>query len=73
MINNTDMETVVTMRKKYMYPSNKKEFLDFCKELDKEPIIIERVLKNNYKIYFSIYQYYKDNSKNIKELISLIL
>lgn len=73
MINSVDMETIVTMRKKYMYPENKKEFLKYCKELDKDKIVVERILKNNFKIYFSIFQYYKENPKNIKEMIKLIL
>lgn len=72
-MNSIDMQVAVEMRERYMYPKNKKEFLEYCRKLDNDKKAIERIFKSSFNIYFSIYQYYKNNSKNIKEIINIII
>ena len=72
-INIVQSQTVVILRDNMMYPKTKDDFFKCLEKLDEEPSNVDKVLKHEYNLYFSLTQYYKENEDKIEDVIKLIL
>lgn len=72
-LNIVQSQTVVLLRNNMMYPKDKEQFFKCLGTLDKDPNNVDTVLKHEYKLYFSLSQYYKENEDKIEDVINLIL
>ena len=72
-MNIIQVETVLILRERYMYPKNKEEFFKFIKELDKDIKSVERILKKDNKITFSIEKYYLKNPDLVGDVIKNVI
>ena len=73
LMNIIQVETVLILRERYMYPKNKEEFFKFIKELDKDIKSVERILKKDNKITFSIEKYYLKNTDLVDDVIKNVI
>lgn len=72
-LSHTASNTIILLREKLLFPSNKKEFLECTKKLDNDPINIEKVVSINHgNIYFTITKYYEDNPNEIDAVLKYI-
>jgi hypothetical protein len=67
------LQTMIVLRESHMYPKTVEEFMDAIRKLDEKDENIERILKREGKITFSLSQYYNKNKDMIPTIISLVI
>ncbi len=74
MLNRTQTNTILLLRKHNAFPRNEEEFFNYIKEFDKNPFNIEKVINTqSVRLYFSIGEYFDNHKDEIKDIIKFVL
>lgn len=68
-----DIELILILRQRFLYPKNEEEFFKVLNDLDKEEEIRNRLLSKSYKVYRSIVDLYKEKISENGDLLEGIL
>lgn len=73
-LNNIDVEVVILLKKYYMYPKTRQAFFECLKEIEKDPLNLEKVLSKSRLVYRTISEYYRDISdEKLNNILNSIL
>ena len=74
MLNRTQTNTILLLRKYNAFPKDEDEFFKYIKEFDKNPFNIENTINTQAsRVYFSIGEYYNDHKDEIKDIMKFVL
>lgn len=74
MLNRTQTNTILLLRKHNAFPKDEEEFFKYIKEFDKNPFNIERVINTqSSRLYFSIGEYFDNHKDEIEDIIKFVL
>ena len=73
LLTQVDVELILILRQRFLYPKNKEDFFKVLNDLDKEEDIRNRLLSKSFKVYRSIVDLYKEKiSENENSLEGIL-
>lgn len=77
LLTQVDVELILILRERFLYPKNEEDFFKVLNDLDKEEDIRNRLLSKSFKVYRSIVDLYKEkiseNGNSLEGILNSII